>query len=98
MRELKNKLKKMKKVERERDVNEITRWVMSKWKEISEGEVNQNWRLESALEKMVDTRFKVWGRRKMQLSDAQVDIGERNWSQIKSEWYREQLDWHKPMV
>ena len=98
MRELKNKLKKMKKVERERDVNEITRWVMSKWKEISEGEVNQNWRLESALEKMVDTRFKVRGRRKMQLSDAQVDIDERNWSQIKGEWYREQLDWHKPMV
>ena len=84
MRELKNKLKKMKKVERERDVNEITRWVMSKWKEISEGEVNQDWRLKSALVKMVNTRFKVRDRRKMRLSDAQVDIGERNWSQMST--------------
>ena len=84
MRELKNKLKKMKKVERERDVNEITRWVMSKWKEISEGEVNQDWRLKSALVKMVNTRFKVRDRRKMQLSDAQVDIGVRNWSQMST--------------
>ena len=84
MRELKNKLKKMKKVERERDVNEITRWVMSKWKEIFEGEVNQDWRLKSALVKMVNTRFKVRDRRKMRLSDAQVDIGERNWSQMST--------------